>query len=140
MSAIICMLHFVQLLTFNLFLSIQLGYRPFIISPNVPPLQEGWALQSLSSGLHQQMSDRLRGRRENHSFSCTGMVMLPSCSPLRHQSRHTSSQLSVSRVRASRHIKEKYLLPIQSFGTDSIFTCTTISSNHIVLIRSQGTF
>lgn len=47
---------------------------------------------------------------------------------------------SVSRVRASRHIKEKYLLPIQSFGTDSIFTCTAISSNYIVLIHSQDVF
>lgn len=66
--------------------------------------------------------------------------MLPSCGPRRHHNRHTSSQLSISRVRASRHIKEKYLLTIQSFRTNSIFTYTAIANNHIVLIHSGGTF
>lgn len=82
----------------------------------------------------------MRRNRANHSFSCTGMVMLPSCGPSRHYNRHISSQLSISRVRASRQKKEKYLLTIQSFGTNSIFTCTAIVSNHIVLIHSGDTF
>lgn len=141
MPAIICMLFLfnsLHLITFCLF-SLVVGHSS-LYQMSLLYRRDEPALQSQSSGVHQQMSEELRGRRGNHSFSCTGMVMLPSCSPPRHQNRHTSSQLSVSRVRASRHIKEKYLLPIQSFGTDSIFTCTAIASNYIVLIHSQGTF
>lgn len=67
-----------------------------------------------------------------HSFSCIGWgcytaVVHPDIT-------------AVPRVGAREHTQEKYLITIQSFRAESIFTYTEIPSNHIVLIHSKGTF
>lgn len=59
----------------------------------------------------------------------------PAGSP-RHDRCTPVPQLGISRVRASRHGNKKDSLPIQSFGTNSIFTYTASSSNHTILIPS----
>lgn len=87
-----CVYFFVQLLTFNLFLAIQLWYKQFIIAPNVPSLQEGQG--SAKSVLWTSLVD-VRwsdGEEEGDSFLLVHRHSdAASCSSLRLQGRHASS-------------------------------------------------
>lgn len=138
MSAVMCMVFLflgLHLISFCLF---SLGVSNLSLHQNVPSLQKGRgsALSILWTSLADvRWSEWEEGESllPRHRHSDAAQLWSPQTLPQAHQ-----IQLSTSRVRASRHEIEKYLLPIQSFRTDSLFTYTAISSNHIVLIYSGG--